>query len=140
MVNIPLGDKAAIRMVGWVRKDAGYIDNVAATRTFPTSGFSQNSLAEDNYNDADVAGARLALKIDLNETWSITPTVMGQRTRTNGVFAQESGQPELSVAHWHPERSNDEWMQAALTVEGKIANLDMTFATSYPEARSRRAV
>ena len=131
MFNIPLGDKAAIRMVGWVRKDAGYIDNLPGTRTFPTSGITINSLAEDDYNDADVAGARLALKIDLNDNWSITPTVMGQRTRTNGVYAQESGQPELSVMHWHPEHSNDEWIQTALTVEGKIGNLDMTFASSF---------
>src|SRR4249919_2303557 len=38
MANIPLGDKAAIRMVGWARHDPGYIDNLPATRTFPTSG------------------------------------------------------------------------------------------------------
>ena len=38
--NIPLGESAAIRLVGWVRHDGGYIDNVAATRTFPTSGIS----------------------------------------------------------------------------------------------------
>lgn len=131
MFNLPLGDKAAIRMVGWVRKDAGYIDNLAGTRTFPTSGISMDSLAEDNYNDADVAGARLALRVDLTDNWSITPTVMGQRTRTKGVYAQESGQPERSVMHWHPERSNDEWMQTALTLEGKVANLDMTFASSF---------
>ena len=131
MINVPLGDRAAIRMVGWAREDAGYIDNLTGSRTFPTSGITINSLAESDYNDADVFGARLALKIDLSDTWSITPTVMGQRTRTNGVYAQESGQPELSVMHWHPEHSNDEWVQSALTVEGKIANLDMTFASSY---------
>ena len=48
-----LGESAAIRLVGWVRHDGGYIDNIAATRTFPTSGISQTSLAKDNYNDAD---------------------------------------------------------------------------------------
>jgi len=37
-VNQPISEKAAIRLVGWVRHDAGYIDNVKATRTFPTSG------------------------------------------------------------------------------------------------------
>jgi iron complex outermembrane receptor protein len=131
MFNVPLGDKAAIRLVAWARHDAGYIDNVPATRTFPTSGISMDSLAEDNYNDADILGGRMALKIDLNDNWSITPSVMGQRTRTRGINAQESGQPELSVAHWHPENSNDEWMQEALTVEGKISNLDMTFASSF---------
>jgi iron complex outermembrane recepter protein len=131
MVNVPLGERAAIRMVGWARHDAGYIDNLSATRTFPTSGASMNSLAEDNYNDADTYGARVALKIDLNDSWSITPGIMGQQTKTNGVYAQESGMRELSVAHWHPENSDDRWTQAALTIEGKIANLDMTFASSY---------
>jgi iron complex outermembrane recepter protein len=129
--NVPIGENAAIRMVGWARHDAGYIDNVAAVRTFPTSGISMNSRAEDNYNDTDTYGARVALKIDLNDNWSITPTIMGQHQKSNGIFAQESGQPALSVAHWHPENSDDQWAQAALTVEGKIGNFDMTLASSY---------
>ncbi|HTU66447.1 MAG TPA: TonB-dependent receptor [Steroidobacteraceae bacterium] len=130
-VNVPLGDRAAIRMVGWARHDAGYIDNLPAVRTFPGSGISMPSLAEDNYNDVDTYGARVALKVDLNDNWSITPTIMGQQQKSNGVFAQESGLRELAVEHWHPENSDDRWTQAALTVEGKIANLDMTFASSY---------
>ena len=129
-VNVPLGDRAAIRMVGWARHDAGYIDNVAGTRTFST-GISMNSRAEDNYNDVDTYGARVALKVDLNDNWTITPQIMGQSQKSNGIFAQESGQRELSVSHWHPEKSDDRWTQAALTLEGKIFNLDMTFASSY---------
>jgi iron complex outermembrane receptor protein len=136
-VNVPLGESAAIRLVGWVRHDAGYIDNVPATRTFPTSGISMNSLAEENYNDADTYGARAALKVDLNDNWSITPTLMFQKQESNGVYAGETGfGPEaalgdLEVAHWHPENSDDQWAQAALTVEGKMSNFDITFASSY---------
>jgi len=136
-VNVPLGESAAIRLVGWVRHDGGYVDNIAATRTFPTSGISQNSLAEENYNDADTYGARAALKIDLNDTWSITPSLMFQNQKGNGVYAGESGfGPEsaygdLEVAHWHPENSDDQWAQAALTIEGKLSNFDITFASSY---------
>jgi outer membrane receptor protein involved in Fe transport len=131
MVNVPLGERAAIRMVGWARHDPGYIDNLPATRTFPTSGLSMDSLAEDNYNDADVYGARVALKIDLNDNWSITPAIMGQKTKSNGIYAQQSDVGDLAVEHWHPENSDDRWAQAALTLEGKIANLDMTLASSY---------
>jgi iron complex outermembrane recepter protein len=130
-VNVPLGENAAIRLVGWARHDGGYIDNVAATRTFPTSGISMNSLAEDNYNDVDTYGARAALKVDLSETWSITPQVMFQKQKGNGIFAGESDLGDLEVAHWHPENSDDQWMQAALTVEGKMSNFDITFASSY---------
>lgn len=136
-VNVPLGDIAAIRLVGWARHDGGYIDNVPATRTFPTSGISMDSLAEDNYNDADTYGARAALKVDLNDSWSITPMLMFQKQKGNGIYASESGfGPEaalgdLEVAHWHPENTDDQWAQAALTVEGKLSNFDITFASSY---------
>lgn len=130
-VNIPLSDNAAIRMVGWVRHDGGFIDNVPATRTFPTSGISMNSLAEDNYNDADTYGARAALKIDLGDRWTVTPTIMGQKQESNGIYAGESDIGDLEVAHWHPEGSDDQWMQAALTVEGHMSNFDMTFNSSY---------
>jgi iron complex outermembrane receptor protein len=129
--NVPIGDRAAIRMVGWARHDAGYIDNVAAVRTFPTSGLSQNSRAENNYNDTDTFGARVALKIDLNDNWSITPTIMGQQQKSNGIFGQESGMDPLTVSHWHPEVSDDRWAQAALTVEGRIGDFDVTLASSY---------
>ena len=35
-VNVPIGDSAAIRLVGWDKHDAGYVDNKLGTRTFPT--------------------------------------------------------------------------------------------------------
>ena len=114
-----------------MRHDGGYIDNVAATRTFPTSGISQSSLVKDNYNDADTVGARAALKVDLSDNWSITPSVMFQNQKGNGIYAGESGRGDLEVAHWHPENTDDKWAQAALTVEGRISNLDVTFASSY---------
>ena len=62
---------------------------------------------------------------------------MFQKQKGNGIYAGEGGfGPEdnlgdLEVAHWHPENSNDEWAQAALTVEGKFSNFDITFASSY---------
>src|SRR5215469_1938972 len=34
-VNVPLASNAAIRIVAWSEHDAGYIDNVASTRTYP---------------------------------------------------------------------------------------------------------
>ena len=130
-MNIPLGESAAIRLVGWARHDGGYIDNVASTRTFPTSGISMNSLAEENYNEADTYGARAALKIDLSDSWSITPTVMAQKTNGMASTRVTSNFGDLEVAHSHPEGSEDQWMQAALTVEGKFSNFDITFTGSY---------
>ena len=132
-VNIPLTDSAAIRLVGWYDHTPGYIDNVEGSMTFPTSGITMtnSNRVEKNYNDVDTYGGRAALKIDLNETWSITPMVMGQVQDANGIFAYDPGVGELEVSHFFPEKSEDTWVQAALTVEGKIGNFDFVYAGAY---------
>ncbi len=40
--------------------------------------------AKKNYNDVDTSGARVALKVGINDDWSISPTMMGQQTIANG--------------------------------------------------------
>jgi len=133
MVNLPINDHTAIRLVGWQKHDAGYVDNVYRTRTFPTSGIvgDNSALAENDYNTADAVGARAALKIDLNDNWSITPMVMGQKQTASGSTGYDPSVGDLKVSHGYPESSDDRWMQAALTVEGKIGNFDLTYAYSH---------
>ncbi len=132
-VNLPMGEKMAARLVGWYVHDAGYIDNIPATRTYPTWGGTINNdkYAEENYNDVDTIGARASLKIDLNEDWTITPQLMAQRQEANGNFSFNPKVGDLAQTRFRPEYSNDEWVQAALTVEGKIGMFDVVYAGSY---------
>ncbi len=138
-LNQPLSESAAIRLVGWHKHDAGYIDNVFGTRTFPSwdadsggNGTIDNAeRAEDNYNDVDTTGARIALKLDLNDEWTISPTIMGQKQVSNGSFAFDPNVGDLALTHFYRERSDDRWTQAALTVEGRIGNFDMTYAFAH---------
>ena len=55
------------------------------------------NLVEDDYNDVTTYGARAALKIDLNENWTITPQLMGQMQKANGSFAEERGLGHLET-------------------------------------------
>jgi len=132
-VNIPISDKMAARLVGWYVHDAGYIDNIPATRSYPTWGGTINNdqFAEENYNDVDTIGARMALKIDLNDDWTVTPQLMAQRQEANGNFSFNPEIGDLAQARYRPEYSTDEWYQAALTVEGKIGMFDVVYAGSY---------
>ena len=147
-VNVPLSSHAAIRLVGWNEHDGGYIDNVAGSRTYPTCAagivppgvfigndgtctVNNSAIARGNYNDTETFGARAALRIDLNDNWTITPQVMGQDQRTNGVFAYDPHVGDLQVTHFLPEDSHDNWTQASLTINGTIANLDVTYAGAY---------
>ena len=133
MINIPLGDKAAIRLVGWGEHDAGYIDNVHGTRTYPTSGVTIDNaaIAKNDYNPINIIGGRAALKLDLNENWTITPSVIAQQENNNGIFAYDPSIGDLKVRHFIPEYAHDRWVQAALTVEGKIGDFDLVYAGSY---------
>jgi outer membrane receptor protein involved in Fe transport len=132
-VNAPITPAAAIRLVGWQKRDAGYVDNIHGTRTFPSSGVTMDNAAfvDDDYNWANTAGARAALKIDINDNWSITPQIMGQKQEANGSAGFEQKIGDLQLHHYFPENSDDRWTQAALTVEGRIGNFDITYAFSH---------
>jgi iron complex outermembrane receptor protein len=128
--NARISDNAALRLVGWYVHDGGYIDNIPGSRTYPTSGITQNNAAyvEDNYNDVDTYGGRAALGIELDDNWTIRPTVMGQVQIANGSFAQERSTAvtgDLQTVQYNPEYSKDQWIQAAMTIEGKIGNWDL---------------
>lgn len=128
--NARISDTAALRVVAWYRRDGGYIDNIPGSRTYPSSGITQNNadLVEDNYNDVDTYGARVALGIELNDSWTLRPTVMGQIQNADGSFAQERSTAvnrSLQTVQYNPESSRDKWLQAAMTIEGKIGSWDL---------------
>ncbi len=152
MVNIPLSSTSAIRLVGWHEHDAGYIDNVVGTRTYPTSGITISNgkctstptlvctgQAKKKFNDTDIQGARAALKVQLDDNWTISPTIMGQQTVANGNFAFDPAVGDLKITHFYPEKSDDRWWQAALTVKGKIGNFDLTYAYAHLKRHQEEA-
>src|SRR5436190_4621590 len=134
-IKAPLSATAALRAVAWQKHDAGFIDNKFGTRTYPTwdaetdgNGTIDNAaFAKDNYNDIDTVGGRVALRFDLGDNWTITPTIMGQKTDTNGQFYFDPVVGDLALTHFRPEDSTDRWTQAALTVQGKIGSFDLTY-------------
>lgn len=144
-VNLPVSSNIAARVVGWYRRDGGYIDNIHGQMLYPEYEAYANGgaptgnvivrdnapWAEDDYNDVYTYGARAALKIDLNDNWTITPQIMGQKQTSYGTFTEESGLGDLETMQFQKEKFTDKWWQAALTVEGKIANFDVTYAGAY---------
>jgi outer membrane receptor protein involved in Fe transport len=139
-VNLPLSDTVAVRLVGWNEKKAGYIDNVLGTRTYnrgtpddtsDDTTINNASVAKKNYNTVETYGGRAALRIELNDNWTITPGVMAQMQKSNGAFSYDPSVGDLEITHFRPESTRDFWSQAQLTVEGKISNLDVTYAGSY---------
>ena len=133
--NAPLNDWAALRVVGFYQRDAGYIDNVPGSRSFlpQPGGITVNNAAfvEKDYNDTELWGGRAALKIDLDSNWTATPSIIYQDTRSHGSYGFDARVGDLQVQHFFPEFRRDRFIQAALTIEGKLGNWDVTYAGAY---------
>ncbi len=138
-VNLPMGDKAAVRLVGWKVKKGGWIDNLRGTRTFPgdvstaADDFTVDNVAyaKDDYNTVETTGARAALRVELGDNWTITPVLQTQEQKSEGAWGDDlsSFAPgDYSVKHFRDEYSKDKWYQAGLTIEGKIGNFDLTYS------------
>jgi iron complex outermembrane receptor protein len=142
MVNLPLGPHMALRVVGFYEHDAGYIDNVFGMQTYrapsvsegfspPDITFDNKAFVKDNFNGVDVYGGRAALKIDLDDNWTVLPQLMYQNKIEHGVSFENADLPPLQTIRFQNEISRDHFTQAALTIQGKIANFDVTYAGAY---------
>ena len=132
-VNVPISSNAAVRLVGFYDQTPGFIDNVPGTVTYPSSGITIDNAdrTEKNYNDGERYGMRAALKVDLDDSWTITPSVMAQKATSNGSFGYHSTGEAFEIVRFNPEESEDQWWQAALTVEGRFSNFNVVYAGAY---------
>lgn len=154
MINLPIASRIAFRGVAFYQHDAGFIDNIHGSRSYyafpddftgPTADFpdappastvptltvTNTGLEKKNFNDVDTWGGRAALKIDLNDNWTATPTFMYQKAKSHGVFFYDPNLGDLKIDRFFKEPGRDRFWQAALTVQGKIHNFDITYAGAY---------
>jgi len=133
-LNVPLSPIAAIRLVAWDEHKAGFINVVPKSYLFPSSGitFSDAPFVKKDANYVDIRGGRAALKLDLNDNWTMTPTVMGQVTSTGpGPFAYNPAAGDLNTYQFFSDATRDSFTQSALTIEGKINDFDIVYSGAY---------
>ncbi|MDD9797494.1 MAG: TonB-dependent receptor plug domain-containing protein, partial [Alphaproteobacteria bacterium] len=141
-VNIPISDRMALRLVGWTMEAGGYIDNVLASRQFNPGGvdgiryegptISNAAYVEDDFNEETNHGLRAALRVDLDDNWVANLRILHQRQETEGVWDHDpEGTGDLQVSRFFVDESEDEFTQAALTIEGTVGDIDLIYAGSY---------
>ncbi|WP_223176491.1 TonB-dependent receptor [Sphingomonas lutea] len=156
MINLPISDRMAFRANVFYQRDAGYIDNVFGERAYcgskvfgpdgddddllpdligcdRTDGIQVDNAAfvDDDINVNKTYGGRAALKIDLDDNWTVTPQIMHQNSKTRGVWFFDDRLGDLETQRFREEPAKDKFTQAALTVEGKVGNFDITYAGAY---------
>ncbi|HKX91334.1 MAG TPA: TonB-dependent receptor [Sphingomicrobium sp.] len=149
MINLPVSSNMAFRGVAFYKRDAGYIDNIFGSRTYyvfddppvgadevPNLTVTNAGLEEKNFNDIETYGGRAALKVDLNDNWTATPTFLYQKMDSDGVFFFDPNLGEYKIDRFREDVRKDKFWQAALTIQGKIANFDVTYAGAYMDRKT----
>ena len=95
------------------------------------SVIDNSAFVAKDFNHVNTYGGRAALKFDLNDNWTITPTVVFQDLDAPGVFGFEPSVGDLQVQRFAPDKYHDRWVQAALNITGKIGRFDLTYSGGY---------
>ncbi|MFT5483400.1 MAG: iron complex outermembrane receptor protein, partial [Halieaceae bacterium] len=133
VLNIPVvEDKFAIRIVGFTAEDGGYVDNVFGVS--PMLGTKDNSsVVGDDINSVQHSGMRVSAKWHINDDWSATVAGIWQQTEAEGRNDFDPLVGDLKTVKFYKDTRDDDWWQAALTLEGSIGNIDFLSNTSYFE-------
>ena len=153
MINVPIGENVAIRAVGYNNRQGGWIDNTAATftpsgpvidrnsigygpyfRNFPdtvVNSASNQEVVKDDWNEATYTGYRVGLKWDISENWSALVQHSSQKLDVEGSFLVDPSLGDENSAKFQPEQNIDEFDLTTLTIEGRIAGLDIVYAGGY---------
>ncbi len=137
MVNVPVGDKAALRIVGYYTEYAGFID-----------ALQEGGGVKEDVNSGDREGVRVAMRFEPTENIAITPRVIYQETNTDGFNRQEvfnlfanpftTTRPAVTFSERQQfllldEAFEDETTIADLTLEVGMGSMDLTSITSYTD-------
>ena len=135
VVNLPMGDTTALRLVGYYNEIAGFIDSV-----YPGIG------VDEDVNSGEKYGARVALLIQPNDNLAITPRIVYQQLETDGypridhynmlgnpfTTTQPAVNPgERGQVTQLTEGIDDEFLLADLTIEIGLGDVTLTSVSSY---------
>jgi outer membrane receptor protein involved in Fe transport len=145
MINVPVARNIAFRASAFYEHDAGFIDNIFGSRTYyvnadsiPDSTITNAGLEKKNFNYQNIYGGRAALKIDLDDNWTAEPTFLYQKSYSNGAFFFDPTLGDLKIDRFRDEWFRDRFWQAALTLQGKVANFDVTYAGAYMDRPNKQ--
>ncbi|MFC1796115.1 TonB-dependent receptor [Pseudomonadota bacterium] len=133
MVNIPVSEAFAIRLVGFSARDGGFIDIVEGV-TPQYKLFTNEDAVQDDFNEVDYSGGRISARWFINDNWTMTAGIVYQKTDSDGRAEHDPVYAgELNLVRFKPQFEYDkqDWTQYALTFEGDLGFADFVSATSY---------
>jgi iron complex outermembrane receptor protein len=135
MLNVPVGDTSALRIVGYHDELPGFIDSV-----YPGRG------KREDVNSGQKSGARLSWLIQPTENFSVTPRIVYQKLETDGyprvdVYNVLGNPFTTTEPPVNPGRRGqvtqiqegltDEFRLADIKVEANVGPVTLSYITTY---------
>ncbi len=135
VINVPIGESAAMRVVGYYNELPGFIDSVYPGRD-----------TREDVNGGSRLGGRAAFRFEPNENIAITPRIVYQKLETDGYPRADQynilGNPYTTTepavdpgdrgqVTQFREGIDDEFMLADLKLEFGFGSVGLTSVTSY---------
>ena len=133
--NVPVGDKAALRVASYFTRLAGYIDAVQPDLS-----------VKENVNDGLRSGVRAAIKFEPNDRLSFTPRIVYQKVKADGwnridtfnILANPytTTRPAVTLDERRQftqleEKYSDDFVLGDFNLTYRFGNIAMTSVTSY---------
>jgi iron complex outermembrane recepter protein len=149
MLNIPLGDTLALRVVGTDTYRSGWLDRVVVSPFPQDTGISRGNVLSapvqevvKNVNTEDLYGARASLLFKPNDDFSVVATALYQRIVMGGYDEFDSPPGGSYGAHYeafdNPEPIADTVHIYSLTTTANLGFADLTSATAYWDRQERQ--
>ena len=104
-------------------------------KTPPRAAFRHRQHARTDLQRRRTLRRRAALKVDLNDNWTITPSVMYQKATANGSFAYDPAVGDLELTHFFPDTSDGQVVAGGPHRRGQDRQLRCRLCGRIPEAR-----
>jgi iron complex outermembrane receptor protein len=136
-VNLPLGDTAALRLVGYGTQYPGYID-----------ALGEGGTLDEDVNEGQRTGLRASLLWEPTDNFSITPRIVYQEIEADGNNRQEvfnlfanpftTTRPAIQLGDYEQyllreESFDDETTIADIVANWSLESFDITYVGSYTE-------
>ncbi|MEN7538783.1 TonB-dependent receptor [Aurantiacibacter flavus] len=118
VANVPIGDRAALRMLGYRILRPGYIDDV------------QRNLSD--INRTSVSGGRATFRMEFNERFSIYAGLVSQDTASeDGQYTDYPGSSELTRSSLAAQPFDNDYRLAFATLRADLGTANLVSNTSY---------
>lgn len=142
LINVPLGEKAALRASGYYRFDDGFVDSVGdnpiPSLTDPANNIFDGTLVEENLNSVSRFGGRLSLLFEPTDNFSLLLGAYVQSIENDGDSIVNADPVTLRPLYDSPVQSrytsefdDIEYEVYSATVDWDLGSVALQSITSY---------